>query len=112
MFQAEIPSEEKNIDRMTDEGVLFVVAGNETTGNALSIITYHVLSNPKVLKALREELVEFMPDSKTVERWQALEKLPYLVGHCPFSDEFHLIYEFSLPSLRKDCGKSSRLVAL
>ena len=79
MFQADVPNDEKTVDRLTDEGVLFVVAGNETTGNALSIITYFILSNPKVLAKLKKELVDFIPDSRTVARWQTLEKFPYLV---------------------------------
>lgn len=82
MFQADVPNDEKTIDRLTEEGILFVVAGNETTGNALSIITYHILSNPKVLAKLKKELVDFMPDPSTVAKWQALEKLPYLVRRC------------------------------
>lgn len=81
MFHADVPDDEKTVDRLTEEGILFVVAGNETTGNALSIMTFHILSNPTVLQKLKKELIEFMPDPKVVPTWQALEKLPYLVSN-------------------------------
>ena len=74
-----MPESEKSIDRLTDEGVLFVVAGNETTGNALSIITYNILNTPQTMKKLKEELVAAIPDPTIVPKWQDLEKLPYLV---------------------------------
>jgi cytochrome P450 len=81
MFNADVPDDEKTVDRLTEEGILFVVAGNETTGNALSIMTFHILSNPTVLLKLKKELIEFMPDPKVLPTWQALEKLPYLVSN-------------------------------
>ncbi|KAI9727459.1 MAG: hypothetical protein M1828_006401 [Chrysothrix sp. TS-e1954] len=78
IFQADIPASEKTIDRVTDEGVLFVVAGNETTGNALSIIAYNILKDPAVHAKLRKELVDLIPDARTIAKWQTLEKAPYL----------------------------------
>ena len=79
MFNANVPSEEKNVDRLTEEGILFVVAGNETTGNALSIITYHLLDHPDILKKLRAELAKIM-SGDMIPSWQELERLPYLVS--------------------------------
>ncbi|KAI9708134.1 MAG: hypothetical protein M1812_008121 [Candelaria pacifica] len=81
MFHADVPNEEKTVDRLTEEGILFVVAGNETTGNALSIMTFYILSNPTILQNLRKELIQIMPDPKTLATWQELEKLPYLVSN-------------------------------
>ena len=82
MFHADVPAEEKTVDRLTEEGILFVVAGNETTGNALSVMTFHILNNPIVLQNLRKELVGVMPDPKFMASWQELERLPYLVSNC------------------------------
>lgn len=79
MFHADVPPEEKTVDRLTEEGILFVVAGNETTGNALSLITYHLLENTSALAKLKEELAEAIPDSSTIPQWQQLEELPFLV---------------------------------
>jgi len=80
MFNADVPAEEKTIDRLTEEGILFVVAGNETTGNALSIMTFHLLNNPNILQKLKKELIHAMPDPVVPASWQELEKLPYLVS--------------------------------
>ena len=73
-----VPAEEKSLDRLTDEGVLFIVAGNETTGNALSAITFHVLNTPRILAALKAELAAAIPDVDTMPFWRDLESLPYL----------------------------------
>lgn len=73
-----LPPSETSISRLTDEGVLFVVAGNETTGNTLSVITYHVLSNPAVLAALKAELRDAIMDPSVIPLWQDLEPLLYL----------------------------------
>ena len=69
---------EKTITRLTDEGVLFVVAGNETTGNMLSVVTFHLLNNPETLRKLYKELDEAIPDATIIPRWQGLEQISYL----------------------------------
>ena len=79
MFNSDVPPEEKTVDRLTEEGILFVVAGNETTGHALSVMTFHLLDNPELLRKLKKELIEAMPDPAILGTWQQLEKLPYLV---------------------------------
>ena len=73
-----VPVEEKSLDRLTDEGVLFIVAGNETTGNALSVITFHVLNSPHILASLKAELDSAIPYKETLPFWRDLENLPYL----------------------------------
>lgn len=73
-----VTAEEKSISRLTDEGVLFIVAGNETTGNALSIITFHVLNDGKIKEKLKSEILEAIPDQEVFPMWQNLETLPYL----------------------------------
>ena len=73
-----VPAEEKSLDRLTDEGVLFIVAGNETTGNTLSVITFHVLNSPHILASLKAELLSAIPDKETIPLWRDLENLPYL----------------------------------
>lgn len=73
-----VPAEERSLDRLTDEGVLFVVAGNETTGNALSVITFHVLNTPHIFQCLKAELLTAIPDVDVIPQWRDLEPLPYL----------------------------------
>lgn len=73
-----VPPEEKSLNRLTDEAVLFIVAGNETTGNALSVITFHVLNTPSILKTLKDKLSMAIPNVNTVPLWRDLENLPHL----------------------------------
>ena len=73
-----VPPEEKSLNRLTDEAVLFIVAGNETTGNGLSVITFHVLNTPSILKNLKDELSIAIPNVNTVPSWRDLENLPYI----------------------------------
>ena len=73
-----VPAEKKSLNRLTDEGVLFIVAGIETTGNALSVITFHVLNSPRILASLKAELEAAIPDKYTLPPWRDLENLPYL----------------------------------
>jgi cytochrome P450 len=84
IFQAlndpDIPAKERSFERLTDEGVLIVVAGLETTARFLTNITCHLLSNPEVLQRLRAELQSAMPTPDARPSWKVLEKLPYLVS--------------------------------
>ncbi|KAK4862118.1 hypothetical protein LT330_003256 [Penicillium expansum] len=75
-----VPAEEKTVDRLTDQGHLLLVAGTETTANALTTIAFHLLKNPSVLADLREELKVAMPAPDSILTWSSLEKLPFLNG--------------------------------
>jgi cytochrome P450 len=60
-------------------------AGLATTGWALTVGTFYLLSNPKVLARLRRELDEAIParnpeNPSGALEWTELEKLPYLTG--------------------------------
>ncbi|ROV99536.1 hypothetical protein VMCG_06332 [Cytospora schulzeri] len=80
MFQSKtLPESEKTIPRFSGEGMALMNAGTDTTGWALTVITYHVLSKPEVLNRLTAELAEAGLDADTLS-WAALEKLPYISG--------------------------------
>lgn len=53
-------------------------AGSDTTGIALTVITFHILNDPTILAKLKEELIGALPDPQTRPAWSELEKLPYL----------------------------------
>jgi len=53
-------------------------AGLETTAWALTTLSYHLISNPLILKKLRAELEEAIPDPAAKLESIHLEKLPYL----------------------------------
>ncbi|MCJ1249525.1 hypothetical protein MMC30_006751 [Trapelia coarctata] len=62
------------------EGGLIVIAGNETTGNALNALHFHLLANPEKIARLKAELAEEIKGQWDVSSWQQLKKLPYLTA--------------------------------
>jgi cytochrome P450 len=70
-----LPPEEKSLRRLQEEGALLVLAGTDSPAKSLSVIFYHLLANPEIMKRLRTELETLAtPDPA----WTELEKLPYL----------------------------------
>jgi cytochrome P450 len=61
------------------ESFTTVGAASDTTGNAMTISTYHVLSNEEIHSKLTVELKEAFPDPSSRLDFTKLEKLPYLV---------------------------------
>lgn len=75
--------EEKTVTRMLAEVQAILGAGTETTGNTLSVFTYHVLSQPSISQRLKEELREASKKSSSASPdnlmdYKTLERLPYL----------------------------------
>jgi hypothetical protein len=75
-----LPAREKRLNRLVQEGQIIVSAGTETTSWCLSIITFHLLSNPAILERLRRELEEAIPDLEKLVPVEKLEQLPYLTA--------------------------------
>lgn len=65
---------------LKDEAFSVVAAAADTTGNAMTIAAYHVMSNPSIYKKLREELTQAFPNANQEIKYIELEKLPYLTG--------------------------------
>ncbi len=80
LLDSDLPPQEKTVDRLLGEGFILVGAGGETTAHTLAVLSFHLLNNPEILKKLRAELVEVMPDPCSPVSWQQLEQLPFLVG--------------------------------
>jgi cytochrome P450 len=80
LINSNLPPIEKSLDRLWQEGQIVVGAGADTTANALTITTFHVLDNPEILKKLRKELLTAMPERHSRPRLVDLEHLPYLVS--------------------------------
>ncbi|RMZ13420.1 hypothetical protein D0860_02550 [Hortaea werneckii] len=75
--------EEKTVPRILAETQAILGAGTETTGNTLSVFTYHVLSQPEVLKKLKAELqsAASKPGASSdhgLMNCKVLDRLPYL----------------------------------
>lgn len=62
------------------EAQIVVSAGTETTAWCLSVMSFHLLSNPAILRRLRKELKEAIPDPDTPVPVEKIEQLPYLTA--------------------------------
>ncbi|TGO68998.1 hypothetical protein BELL_0796g00030 [Botrytis elliptica] len=75
-----LPVHEKSAKRLAHEAVVVISAAAETTSRALSITMFYILSDPQVLRRLRDEIDIAMPDYSILPSAKALEELPYLVA--------------------------------
>ena len=79
----DLPALDKSEFRLALEIRTFVGAGTETTGNTLSVTTYHLLANPQKAQRLKEEVQDAQRKSPTPLKYQDLLQLPYLVSSVP-----------------------------
>lgn len=76
--------EDKTVTRTLAEAQAILGAGTETTGNTLSVLTYHLLSQPSTLQRLKTELRDAAteagagPSTNHLMDSKALDHLPYL----------------------------------
>lgn len=68
------------VDQIKDEAYSITAAAADTTGNAMTIGAYHVISNQDMYKKLTAELTEAFPKDTVKLDFVTLERLPYLVG--------------------------------
>jgi cytochrome P450 len=80
LTDASVPAEERSMPRLMDESWVVLAAGTTTTARALSMASFHVFSNERILLALREELRPVMPRLDSQPTFAQLEGLPYLVS--------------------------------
>lgn len=78
LLRSDLDTLEKEPQRLADEAAAVVSAGTETTSWALSVITFHLLTKPKLLATLTNELQRVVDDPLRLPAWTALESLPYL----------------------------------
>lgn len=79
LLNSDLPEEEKSNARLGDEAQLIVAAGLITTSWALSVASFHIISNPDVSKKLSRELLSATSAVQNADLHE-LEKLPYLHG--------------------------------
>ncbi|KAK2630516.1 hypothetical protein QTJ16_001336 [Diplocarpon rosae] len=78
IYQSSLPMEEKSLSRLSQEGLVMIVAGSESTARTLMLATYYLLTTPSALANLKKELYEAMPDASIVPSVKVLEGLPWL----------------------------------
>ena len=79
VIESDLPASEKTEERLTDEAFAITGAVTETTKQTLNAGFYYLLTNPKKLARLREELVRAMPDVAVFPPLHVLEGSGYLV---------------------------------
>lgn len=79
-----------DVEALTEEMFTVLTAGGETTGHALAMTTYYVLSNPEIHQKLVSELKTAFPNKKAGLEYLTLEKLPYLA--CVIKEGLRLSY--------------------
>lgn len=96
ILDSKLTDSDKSVSRLREEAFQVVGAGIITTAWTLSVASYHLLANPRILRKLKEELLSVMPDPNTSVPLDVLEGLPYFVA---------IVQE----ALRLSYGVSSRL---
>ena len=71
-----VPSAEK----LNEEALMLLIAGNDTTSNAMVFGMYQICRNPAVQKRLEQELKTEYPGSWQEIDFESLKTLPYLVS--------------------------------
>jgi cytochrome P450 len=69
-----------DVEDLTDEAFTILTAAADTTGNAMTMTSYYVISNPKIYSTLTAELERAFPGSTTNLDYATLQKLPYLTA--------------------------------
>lgn len=80
ILDSKLPPEEKDLNRLSKEGITQVSAGTMTTSWSISVAIYYALADPKVLRKLRTELEAAIPNPSEPTPLAVLESLPYLRG--------------------------------
>jgi cytochrome P450 len=80
LLNSNLPDEEKSVERMTEQAVTIIGAGQETVAWVSTVIICHLLSNPTILQKLKSELATAIPDPDMVTPEATLANLPYLTG--------------------------------
>lgn len=80
LLASNLPPEELSITRLQHEAAGIVGAGIETTKSTLTLASFYILDTPDILRRLREELIDAIPDPKNPPTLSDLEKLPYLTA--------------------------------
>lgn len=78
ILRSNIPDSEKSTFRLGDEAMIMVIAGSDTTASTLACISYHLLSDPDLLKRLKAELGTVMSGADEPPVAAKLEGLPLL----------------------------------
>ena len=80
ILQSNLPDSDKTVSHLSDEALALSGAGTLTSSRVLSVATYHLIANPRILTKLKAELKSAIPDPNASVPIELLENLPYLVA--------------------------------
>lgn len=80
IMRSNLPAQEKSFARLAQDGQVTVVAGTLTTAWTLAVAVVHLLQAPEILRKLRVELKNAIPDASVTEPLPVMEQLPYLTA--------------------------------
>jgi cytochrome P450 len=69
-----------DVEDLTDEAFTIITAAADTTGHAMTMTSYYVITNPEIYRTLTAELENAFPNSTTKLDYSKLDKLPYLTA--------------------------------
>ncbi|KAH8887271.1 cytochrome P450 [Thozetella sp. PMI_491] len=75
-----VPPIPPTLEALSAEALSFCTAAADTTGNAMEMSVYHVITNRLIYEALTKELRQAFPNPNAELDYATLEKLPYLTG--------------------------------
>lgn len=78
IMRADIPTIEKQTRRLSDEVVVLLIAGSDTTASTMAAIVYHLLADRALLARLKAELIEAIPEPNQLPVAEKLDKLKLL----------------------------------
>lgn len=80
ILQSNLPESDKTVSHLSEEALNIIGAGTATSSWILSVATYHLIANSRILTKLKAELKSAIPDPNASTPIEVLENLPYLVA--------------------------------
>ncbi|ORX95688.1 cytochrome P450 [Clohesyomyces aquaticus] len=80
ILSSNLQAHDKEVKRMAQEGFAILSASGDTIARSMTAAMYHIHANPPVLKRLKEELKQVMPDPYGKIDLATLEALPWLTA--------------------------------
>ena len=71
-------SKKMTVDEVLAQSIIFLIAGYETSSNALGFVWYHLATNPDVQDKLQKEIDSVWDDESKMPSYETVNELPYL----------------------------------
>ena len=89
ILRSSLPPHELSVERLKDEAVSIIGAGIASAEWTSTLACFHIINDHQILKRLKGELKDAIPDPDNLPSLIELEKLPYLMACVEESRQFH-----------------------